>query len=121
VNHGVKFSKENQPSPEAKSEGVKKWWEGKKANEMLINEIAKTLLKKAGVDAEGNPNLINTIANIYLERIENKDMDEIHKIISELSIKQNKTDITSGDKPLGSSEISEKDKAILKKVYKDID
>ena len=50
VNEGVKFSKENQPDPIAKSEGVKAWWKRQNLKNDLFNEFAKPLLNAAGIE-----------------------------------------------------------------------
>lgn len=43
---GVKFSKENQPSPEAKSEGKQAWEDRRRLKDDLMSEFVKPLVDK---------------------------------------------------------------------------
>lgn len=84
---GVKFSKENQPSPEAKSMG----WQEKRAAKLLTQKIIEKLTEGKNLDEyfesllknakAGNPKAIDTINNGLEEQI-------------------SKTDITSGGKEI---------------------
>lgn len=76
-NEGVTFSKENQPSPEAKKAGWKEWREKRMLTQMIANKMAEgttleeyyeSLLKNAKL---GNPKAIETINKGIEEQTDN--------------------------------------------------
>jgi len=104
-NEGVKISKENQPSPEAKSEG----WKKRNLREKLIERLAEELFKvkapemavrNSVIDAEEKGNVKNLIDLLKLIKMPDK-MD----IEGSFNIKQALVEFVDGNR--GSSDTDE--------------
>ena len=52
IGKATQFTSDNQPSPQAKSEGTKEWWNRRKLAENQLAEFSKPIISKSGVEIQ---------------------------------------------------------------------
>ena len=94
---GVKFSKDNQPSPKAKSEGLKRFHDRKKIRDDFFKEFSKTILAN-GAKVDTFQECVKVLkkvifTNAAIITVEDSDSDKREIHLSNVSMGQKQAEL----------------------------